>query len=66
MWKWRIGHFAKVCRGTGTHQNRVYANNACPAERIESSEEEPQVEINVRGQEVNVLIDSGASFNVID
>ena len=29
-------------------------------------EEEPQAEITVGGQEVNVLIDSGASCNVID
>ena len=57
--------------------NQRNANMASPAMRNESSEdeifainltpeEEPQVEITVGGQEVNVLIDSGASYNVID
>ena len=50
---------------------------ASPATRNESSEdekfaiyltpeEEPQIEITVGGQDVNVLIDSGVSSNVID
>ena len=57
--------------------NQRDANMASPAMRNESSEdeifainltpkEEPQVEITVGGQEVNVLIDSGASCYVID
>ena len=57
--------------------NQRNANMASPAMRNESSEDEifsinltpevePQVEITVGGQEGNVLIDSGASYNVID
>jgi len=77
----KIGHFAKVCRSKDSHQNRIFSvedKNVTSLQVEESSsdddvfvvsldpEDNPEVTVNVGGQEVDVLIDSGASCNVID
>lgn len=68
----RIGHFAKVCRSKDSQQSKVFSleNKESPDDEIFAinltPEEEPEVKVIVGGQEVHVLIDSGASCNVID
>ena len=67
-----VGHFAKVCRSKNNYQTKVFSmedNESLDDEifAIElSPEDEPEVKLTIGGQEVDMLIDSGASCNVID
>ena len=67
-----VGHFAKVCRSKNNYQTKVFSvedNESLDDEifAIElSPEDEPEVKLTIEGQEVDMLIDSGASCNVID
>ena len=67
-----VGHFAKVCRSKNNYQTKVFSvedNESLDDEifAIELSlEDEPEVKLTIGGQEVDMLIDSGASCHVID
>ena len=67
-----VGHFAKVCRSKNNFQTKVFSvedNESLDDEifAIElSPEDEPEVKLTIGGQEVDMLIDSGASCSVID
>jgi hypothetical protein len=73
-----VGHFANVCRSRRNTQQRVFSINQPDVSKDESSsedeifvvsltpEDDPLATISIEGQEVRVLIDSGASCNVID
>ena len=68
----RMGHFAKVYRSRNSQQTKVFSleNNESLEDEIFAinltPEEEPEVKVTVGGQEVHMLIDSGASCKVID
>lgn len=59
-----IGYFHNVCKSRNSKQAKVISveNN----ESLEDEEEEPEGKVSFGGQEVHKLIDSGASYNVID
>lgn len=67
-----IGYFHNVCKSRNSKQTEVISveNNESLKDEIFSinltPEEEPEGKVSFGGQEVHMLIDSGASYNVID